>query len=116
MSALGKMVVVCGEGFIRNKKIAIDVNSKVHYQKILENLPLENLMINNRLIRAKKYAYHFFIRRMIPIKVIDEVPLKWPNIAVNKNFQELLKLKKDQGFEKICKSIINDEKFVFDDY
>ena len=73
-------------------------------------------MINNRLIRAKKYAYHFFIRRMIPIKVIDEVPLKWPNIAVNKNFQELLKLKKDQGFEKICKSIINDEKFVFDDY
>jgi len=116
MSALGKMVVVCGEGFIRNKKIAIDVNSKVHYQKILENLPLENLMVNNRLIRAKKYAYHFFIRRMIPIKVIDEVPLKWPNIAVNKNFQELLKLKKDQGFEKICKSIINDEKFVFDDY
>ena len=116
MSALGKMVIVAGEGFIRNKKIAIDISSKDHYKKTLENLPLENLMVNDRLLRAKKYAYHFFIRKMIPINVIEEVPYKWPNFKVNKSFEDILNFKQDKGFEKICKSIINNEKFIFDEY
>ena len=116
MSALGKMVIVAGEGFIRNKNIAIDIVSKKHYKKILENLPLENLMVNDRLLRAKKYAYHFFIRKMIPINVIEEVPYKWPNFRVNKNFKDMLNFKQDKGFEKICRSIINNDKFIFDEY
>lgn len=116
MSALGKMVIVAGEGFIRNKNIAIDIVSKKHYKKTLENLPLENLMVNDRLLRAKKYAYHFFIRKMIPINVIEEVPYKWPNFRVNKNFKDMLNFKQDKGFEKICRSIINNDKFIFDEY
>ena len=36
MSALGKMVIVAGEGFIRNKNIAIDIVSKKHYKKYLK--------------------------------------------------------------------------------
>ena len=47
------MVIVAGEGFIRNKNIAIDIVSKKHYKKILENLPLENLMVNDRLLELK---------------------------------------------------------------
>ncbi len=116
MSALGKMVIVAGEGFIRNKNIAIDIVSKEHYKKTLENLPLENLMVNDRLLRAKRYAYHFFIRKMIPINVIEEVPYKWPNFRVNKSFKDMLNFKQDKGFEKICKSLINNEKFIFDEH
>ena len=52
---------------------------------------------------------------MIPIKVIDEVQLGWPNFQVNKNFFKLLNDKSDKGFEKICNSIINHENFIFDE-
>ena len=59
MSALGKTVIVAGEGFIRNKKIALDINSKDQYQKVLNKLPITNHMNEEKIIRAKKYAYHF---------------------------------------------------------
>ena len=36
MSALGKMVIVAGEGFIRNKNIAIDIVSKSIIKKYLK--------------------------------------------------------------------------------
>ena len=115
MAALGKTIIVAGEGFIRGKKIAIDVNSKKEYEETLGKLPIKRHMDDAKIIRAKKYAYHFFFRRMIPIKVIDQVPLGWPNYKINKNFFDIINNKKDKGFEKICNSIINHDKFIFDE-
>ena len=115
MSALGKTVVVAGEGFIRNKKIAIDVNSKKEYKEILNKLPIKGHMTEQKILRAKKYAYHFFFRRMIGLKILDERPLEWPNFQVNKNFSEIINKKNDKGFEKICDSIINKKSFIFDE-
>ena len=37
-------------------------------------------------IKEQKNILTIFFRRMIPIKVIDEVQLGWPNFQVNKNF------------------------------
>ncbi len=115
MAALGKTVIVAGEGFIRNKKIAIDINSKQEYESILNDLPIKGHMNKERIIRAKKYAYHFFFRRMIALKVIDELPLEWPNFKINKNFFDIINKKKDKGFESICNSIINHKNFIFDE-
>jgi hypothetical protein len=66
LTALGVPVIVCGEGFIRNKKIAIDVISKEHYTKVMKELPLKNYQVDT--LRAKKYAYHFFFRRMVTVE------------------------------------------------
>ncbi len=115
MSALGKTVIVAGEGFIRNKKIAIDINSKKEFQDTLSKLPIKEYMNDEKIKRAKKYAYHFFFRRMIELKVLDEFPSEWPNFRVNKNFFDILKKKKDKGLESICDSIINNENFIFDE-
>jgi hypothetical protein len=115
MAALGKTVIVAGEGFIRGKNIALDINSIEEYKRILSKLPIKDHMNEIKIMRAKKYAYHFFFRRMIPIKVIDEVQLGWPNFQVNKNFSKLLNDRNDKGFEKICNSIINHKKFIFDE-
>ena len=40
LTATGMPVIVCGNGPIRNKKIAIDVSSEEEYKKVLDNLPL----------------------------------------------------------------------------
>ena len=72
LSAMNIPVIVCGEGFIRNKGIGIDINSFKDYDKILKQLPLNHRLSSEKLERAKKYAYHFFFRRMIKINSIDE--------------------------------------------
>jgi len=113
LSAKNIPVIVCAEGFIRNKKIAIDVESKEHYLNILDQLPLKNHKVD--ILRAKKYAYHFFFRRMIPIKSIIEKPMHWPNFDINKNLAKILNDKSDPGLEKIIKCFEDGNDFVFDD-
>ena len=113
LPALGTPVIVCGEGFIRNKKIAIDIISKENYIKVLKELPLKNYKVD--IIRAKKYAYHFFFRRMIIVKSVIEKPKQWPNIDIDKNLNKILNEKSDPGLEKIIKCFEDGNDFIFDD-
>ena len=113
LSALGKPVIVCGEGFVRNKKIAIDVISKDHYLKILNKLPIKNFKPD--ILRARKYAYHFFFRKMIPIKVIEENKENWPNFEIDKQLYKILSNRSDPGLEKIIKCFEDGSEFIFED-
>ena len=106
-------VIVCGEAFVRNKKIAIDITSKDHYLSILNKLPFKNYSTNT--LRAKKYAYHFFFRRTIKLKSIEEIKDQWPNVRINKNIKNILKEKSDPGLEKIIECFENGNDFVFND-
>jgi len=106
-------VIVCGEAFVRNKKITIDINSKEHYLKVLDELPFKNQKID--IIRAKKYAYHFFFRRTIKLKSIIEIVDQWPNIDINKNLNKILDERSDPGLEKIIECFENGNDFIFDD-
>ena len=115
LSALKVPVIVCGEGFIRNKDIAVDINSFEQYDDVLKKLPLENFITDEKLKRAKKYAYHFFFRRMIEINSIIEKPGLWPNIDIEKNLKEKLSNNKDPGLDKICDCIINKTDFIYED-
>ena len=115
LSAMNIPVIVCGEGFIRNKEIATDVNSFREYDSILEKLPLKEKLNSKRLLRAKKYAYHFFFRRMIEIASIEEKPHKWPNIHIKKDMINYFKNNKDAGLEEIGNCIINEKDFIFQD-
>ena len=113
LTALGVPVIVCGEGFIRNKKIAIDVISKEHYTKVMKELPLKNYQVDT--LRAKKYAYHFFFRRMMAVKSIIEKPTQWPNIDIDKNLNNILNEKSDPALEKIIKCYEDGSDFIFND-
>jgi len=115
LSAMNIPVIVCGEGFIRNKGIGIDINSFDDYDKILKKLPLNQKLSSEKLERAKKYAYHFFFRRMIKINSIDEKPDKWPNIDIKKDFYVALQDKTDIGLEVITKNIIEEKDFILED-
>ena len=60
-------MIVAGEAWIRNKGITIDVNTPLQYESVLNSLPFKDRMEESEIIRARKYAFHFFFRRMIPL-------------------------------------------------
>lgn len=116
MAARGKSVIVCGEGFIRNKGIATDIDSRKHYINVLSKISKDEISNNNYdIIRAKKYAYHFFFRRMQQFKSIKEQKNSWPNFTIAENFLENLQNKSDLVLENIIRSINDNEDFIFKD-
>jgi hypothetical protein len=78
LSVLGIPVIVAGEAWIRNKGLTYDVSSRSEYINILNKIPDDKKYYENTdILRAKKYAYHFFFRRMLEIKLFE--PAKgWP--------------------------------------
>ena len=115
LTATGMPVIVCGNGPIRNKKIAIDVSSEEEYKKVLDNLPLNEKIKGSKLERAKKYAYHFFFRKTIQVKSLYERKNKYPSIGIKNSLFENLKNKEDLALEKIIDKIINNEEVIYND-
>lgn len=71
LAAVGKPVIVAGEAWIRNKGLSHDATSRESYFAILDHLPDGLKSEANRLHRARRYAFHFFFRRMIPLPFLN---------------------------------------------
>ena len=114
-SPLGIPVICAGESYVKNKGITFDPKNQSEYMNILKNLPMKNKLSAEKVLRAKKYAYHFFFRRSIPISSITHKPHAWPPFTLDKyGFKKILD-GKDLGLEQICNSIINKKPFIFED-
>ena len=114
-SPLGIPVICAGESYVRNKGITYDPKSQSDYLNILKSLPMKNKLSDEKVLRAKKYAYHFFFRRSIPISSITHKRHSWPPFTLDKKgFKKILD-GKDLGLEQICNSIINKKPFIFED-
>lgn len=112
LASMGIPVIVAGEAWIRNKGISIDVSSKEEYIKVLERLPLKKKLDDKTLKRARKYAYHFFFRRMIPIEHAEPTG-HWPPFKFRfKGFGDM-QPGKDTGLDVICKGITDGSDFIF---
>lgn len=115
LAAMGKKIIVCGEGFIRNKKIAIDIKNKKQYFNTLTKIANKTITTDEiDVVRAKKYAYHFFFRRMFELKILKERTGKWPNFTYSENIDRLILENKDIVLEKVLDSIFNDKDFIID--
>jgi hypothetical protein len=64
----GIPVVVAGEAWVRGKGFTTDVSSLEEYQHILSSLPMRERLSKEKVQMARRYAYHIFYRRMIPVK------------------------------------------------
>jgi hypothetical protein len=113
LAAKGIPVIVAGEAWIRNKGVTIDVSSPKQYDSILERLPFKSKMQEDQILRAKKYAYHFFFRRMIPLEFV-KVPEKGirPFEFQIENVDELIP-GKHKGLDVICDGIIEGTPFIY---
>ena len=114
LTSLGIPVIVAGEAWIRNKGLTMDADSPEEYWALLDRLPIGHRMDSKLTHRARKYAYHFFFRRMIPIEGLRP-QMRWPPYRL-----ELASIAdtlpgKNPGLDVICDGILHGGEFVYPD-
>jgi len=113
LTSIGIPVIVGGEAWIRGKGITIDPTSPIEYFQCLDKLPLQIKLEGEALQRARKYAYHFFFRRMIPLQFMQPAAGKPPfKINISK-LTELLP-GADPGLDVICEGILTNSPFIYE--
>ncbi|MGD8993268.1 MAG: hypothetical protein PVI00_17550 [Desulfobacterales bacterium] len=113
LTSFGIPVIVAGEAWIRNKGITIDPEIEKQYYDVLDGLPFGSKMNAELTQRARKYAYHFFFKRMIPIEVIEPSDSSY-SIKPNINHLSDLMPNKNIGLDTICNGILSEEDFIYE--
>lgn len=113
LTSVGIPVIVGGEAWIRNKGITLDASNADDYFRHLDTLPLGRRMPQAMIDRARKYAYHFFFRRMIPLPFIEPAPLAWPPFEVGIVKPDDLLPDVHKGLDVICDGILNGSPFIY---
>lgn len=112
LAAVGVPVVVAGEAWIRKKGITLDATSEDDYLQILDRLPLQEAVSPDVVQRARKYAYHFFFRRMIPLSMARSVPGA-PGFEFDVGEVFDLSQGRDLGLDVICDGILLGAEFIY---
>lgn len=113
LTSMGIPTIVAGEAWIRNKGITMDASSSVGYFGLLDRLPLKERLSARQMTEARKYAYHFFFRRMIPLPFMQESKGAAPYRLKIQSIDQLLP-GRDLGLDVICDGILNGSEFVYD--
>ncbi|MCU0934536.1 MAG: capsule biosynthesis protein [Gammaproteobacteria bacterium] len=112
LASMGIPVIVAGEAWIRNKGISADARDEADYLRMLDSLPLAARMPGEQVERARKYAFHFFFRRMIPLEVMQPTG-RWPPYRVAARGLGPLEPGRSAGLDVICDGILHGREFVF---
>jgi hypothetical protein len=112
LASLGVPVIVAGEAWIRNKGLTLDAASAADYFSLLERLPLLEAMPAAQVERARRYAYHFFFRRMIPLEFMKPTRGDVPYRVVLRSFRELGP-GASRGLDVVCDGILENRPFIF---
>jgi hypothetical protein len=111
LTSVGQPVIVAGEAWIRNKGITDDASTPEEYFRILDRLPFAQRLGASQLARARRYAYHFFFNRMIPLPFI-EPKAGFPIYRLKLQTLQQLLPGHSQGLDTICEGILNRGPFV----
>lgn len=109
LTSMGVPTIVAGEAWIRNKGITLDARSRDEYFKLLDQLPLREGLSPELTQRARRYAYHFFFRRMIPLSFMEQGT---PYHLAIQTLKQLLP-GSEPGLDVICDGIMNGSEFIF---
>ena len=114
LTSVGIPVIVAGEAWIRNKGLTEDASSPDEYFQILDRLPFPATLDKGQLARARRYAYHFFFNRMIPLPFI-EPKAGYPIYRLKLESLQHLVPGRSQGLDTICDGILGKGTFVLND-
>lgn len=112
LATMGVPVIVAGEAWVRGKGITLDARTDEEYFRILERLPLGRRLDDRTVERAKKYAYHFFFRRMIPLECMEPRP-GWPPYSLGIGALEELAPGRSAGLDVVCAGILDGADFIY---
>jgi hypothetical protein len=114
LTSRGIPVIVAGEAWIRNKGLTFDASSPEEYFRILDGLPFSSRLDDGMIARARRYAYHFFFNRMIPLPFIE--PHAGNSIyRLRLNSVRHLLPGESAGLDTICNGILRRTPFVLGD-
>lgn len=113
LTSVGIPVIVAGEAWIRNKGLTLDATDADSYFRHLDTLPLRKRMDATQIERARKYAYHFFFRRMVPLPFLEPMPQSWPPFEVVLPRLDALLPGKYKGLDTICDGILTGSPFIY---
>ncbi|HJU48579.1 MAG TPA: hypothetical protein VJ689_10610 [Gaiellaceae bacterium] len=111
LAPFGMPVVVAADAWIRGKGLTIDVSSRDEYRRALESLSEIEPLDDRTIVRARRYAYHYFFRRMIPVESLT------PNerdLTLSIDSLADLAPGRDSGLDVICRGILEGSEFTFD--
>ena len=111
LTSVGLPVIVAGEAWIRNKGLTHDASSPEEYFRILDRLPFPERLGPAQLARARRYAYHFFFNRMIPLPFI-EPKAGYPIYRLKLDALQQLLPGESAGLDTICDGILGRAPFV----
>ena len=114
LTSVGLPVIVAGEAWIRNKGITRDAATRDEYVRLLARLPFAERLAPPQLSRARRYAYHFFFNRMIPLPFI-EPKAGYPIYRLKLDRLQQLLPGASQGLDTICDGILARTPFVLRD-
>jgi hypothetical protein len=112
LASLGIPVIVAGEAWIRNKGITIDAGSRRDYYAHLERLPFPQPMSETQVQRARRYAFHFFFRRMIPLEFMEPGQGDVPYRLSLRSLRDLHP-GRSLGLDVICEGILDNRPFTY---
>jgi hypothetical protein len=110
LTSMSIPVVVAGDAWVRNKGITLDASSRDGYFTLLDRLPLGERLSKEITQRARKFAYHFFFRRMIPLPFFETIHPAY-KLAVSR-LEDLLP-GRSAGLDVVCNGILNGDKFIY---
>jgi hypothetical protein len=114
LTSVGMPVIVAGEAWIRNKGITHDASSREEYLRLLDQLPFAQGLAPELLARARRYAYHFFFNRMIPLPFI-EPKAGYPIYRLKLERLQQLLPGASAGLDTLCEGVLGDRPFVMTD-
>lgn len=110
LTSFGIPVIVAGDAWIRNKGVTVDADTSEEYFEILDRLPLGKRLSDAAMQRARKYAYHFFFRRMIPLPFFEPIH---PTYRLKVSTPDDLLPGRSVGLDVVCDGILNGGKFIY---
>jgi hypothetical protein len=115
LTSMGIPTIAAGEAWIRNKGITLDANSAEEYFRLLDRLPISERLRPQILERARKYAYHFFFRRMIPLTLLHPATDRQSFTPYQLEITNIDQLRpgKDLGLDVICNGILEGREFIY---
>lgn len=113
LACMGIQTIISGEAWMRGKGIGIDITDQQQYFSILDSLPLKKGMSKEQISNAKKYAYHFYLRKMIDIGMLEPLPFDNCPYRIPESGLAPFEPGKDLGLDVVCNGILKGDEFIF---